>query len=39
MWQSADWIGLEYSRIPEHRQEALWNLLGGYADKLEPWKD
>lgn len=36
---SDEWIGVAYSRIPEHKQEALWNLLGGYADKLEPWED
>lgn len=33
------WIGMAYSRIPEDKQEALWNLLGGYADKLETWRD
>lgn len=36
---SQEWIGMAYSRIPEHKQEALWNLLGGYADKLEAWED
>lgn len=36
---SADWVGLAYTRIPEDKQAALWNLLGGYADKLEQWKD
>ncbi|MDA3914231.1 PilZ domain-containing protein [Oleiagrimonas sp.] len=38
MWISTHWIGLEYSRIPEDKQAALWTLLGGYADTLEPWK-
>ncbi len=33
------WIGMAYSRIPEDKQQALWNLLGGYADKLEAWND
>jgi len=36
---SDTWIGLEYSRIPEDKQETLWSLLGGYADKLEPWDE
>jgi hypothetical protein len=36
---STQWIGLEYSRIPENKQETLWSLLGGYADKLEPWEE
>lgn len=36
---SQEWIGMAYSRIPEHKQQALWNLLGGYADKLEAWED
>jgi len=32
-------IGFNYSRIPEDKQVPLWNLLGGYADILEFWKD
>lgn len=32
-------IGFSYSRIPEGKQVPLWNLLGGYADILEYWKD
>lgn len=36
---SGRWIGLAYSRIPEDKQEALWTLLGGYADTLEAWED
>ncbi|WP_425504295.1 PilZ domain-containing protein [Rhodanobacter denitrificans] len=32
-------IGFSYSRIPEDKQVPLWNLLGGYADILEYWKD
>lgn len=30
-------VGLAYTRIPDDKQAALWNLLGGYADKLESW--
>lgn len=36
---SGRWIGMAYSRIPESKQQALWNLLGGYADKLETWRE
>jgi hypothetical protein len=32
-------IGFSYSHIPEDKQVPLWNLLGGYADILEYWKD
>jgi len=32
-------IGFEFARIPEDKQAPLWNLLGGYADTLEPWGD
>lgn len=32
-------IALAFARIPEDMQTALWNLLGGYADTLEPWDD
>ena len=30
-------IAAAFARIPEDTQAALWNLLGGYADTLEPW--
>lgn len=30
-------IGYAYSRIPENKEVALWELLGGYADTLENW--
>jgi hypothetical protein len=36
---SARQIGLEYTHIPDDKQEPLWNLLGGYADTLEAWVD
>lgn len=36
---SGRWIGLAYTRIPDDKQSALWDLLGGYADKLEPWEE
>jgi hypothetical protein len=39
MRTSDTWIGLEYARIPEDKQETLWSLLGGFADKLEPWEE
>jgi len=32
-------IGFSYNHIPEDKQVPLWNLLGGYADVLEQWKD
>ncbi|HEX7325298.1 MAG TPA: PilZ domain-containing protein [Rhodanobacteraceae bacterium] len=32
-------IGFAFARIPEAVQRPLWTLLGGYADKLEPWDD
>jgi hypothetical protein len=32
-------IALAFARIPEDAQAALWSLLGGYADTLEPWDD
>ncbi len=28
-------VCFEFTRIPEDRQIPLWNLLGGYADRLE----
>lgn len=36
---SADCIGFAFARIPEDKQAPLWELLGGYADALEPWSD
>lgn len=35
----ADSIGFAYARIPENKEEPLWNLLGGYADSLEPYRN
>lgn len=32
-------VALAFARIPEDTQSALWELLGGYADTLEPWDD
>lgn len=34
-----DSIAMAFARIPEATQPALWKLLGGYADTLEPWDD
>lgn len=34
-----NYIGFAYERIPEEKEVPLWNLLGGYADALEPWDD
>lgn len=36
---SANHIGIAYDRIPEDKEAPLWNLLGGYADTLEPWDE
>ena len=30
-------LGYAYARIPEDKEAPLWNLLGGYADRLEPY--
>lgn len=30
-------LGFAYARIPEDKEAPLWNLLGGYADRLEPY--
>jgi len=35
---SDDRIGFAFARIPEDKQAPLWELLGGYADALEPWE-
>lgn len=32
-------IGFAYDRIPPDKEVPLWNLLGGYADTLEPWDE
>jgi len=32
-----DELGFAYARIPEDKEIPLWNLLGGYADRLEPY--
>jgi PilZ domain len=32
-------LGFAYARIPEDKEVPLWNLLGGYADSLEPITD
>jgi hypothetical protein len=32
-------LGFAYTHIPEDKQVPLWNLLGGYADILEMWRD
>jgi hypothetical protein len=32
-------LGFAYTRIPEDKEQPLWNLLGGYADRLEEFKD
>lgn len=36
---TADSIGFAYARIPENKEEPLWNLLGGYADSLESYRN
>jgi hypothetical protein len=32
-------LGFAYARIPPEKEVPLWNLLGGYADKIEPFDD
>ena len=32
-------IGFAYARIPPEKEVPLWNLLGGYADRLEKFND
>jgi len=32
---TSEHIGFAYERIPEEKEKPLWDLLGGYADKLE----
>lgn len=36
---ACDRIGFAFARIPEDKQGPLWELLGGYADTLEPWRN
>ena len=35
---TAHHIGFAYSRIPPEKEVPLWNLLGGYADRLEQFE-
>lgn len=32
-------VGFAFTQIPPDKEAPLWNLLGGYADSLEIWKD
>ncbi len=32
-------VGFAYARIPPDKEVPLWNLLGGYADRLEPFAE
>jgi hypothetical protein len=32
-------LGFAFSQIPPDKEMPLWNLLGGYADSLEEWRD
>ena len=32
---TGEYIGFAYTRIPADKEAPLWNLLGGYADRLE----
>lgn len=32
-------LGFAYARIPSDKEVPLWTLLGGYADRLEPYAD
>lgn len=32
-------VGFAYARIPPDKEVPLWELLGGYADRLEPFED
>lgn len=34
---SENQLGFAYERIPEEKEIPLWDLLGGYADRLEPY--
>ncbi len=34
---TGDQLGFAYARIPEEKEIPLWELLGGYADRLEPY--
>jgi len=34
-----DSVGFAYARIPENKEEPLWNLLGGYADSIESYRN
>ena len=32
-------VGFAYARIPEDKEVPLWNLLGGYADSIESYRN
>ncbi len=32
-------VALAFARIPPDVEQALWDLLGGYADTFEPWDE
>jgi hypothetical protein len=34
-----DELGFAFSQIPPEKEAALWNLLGGFADTVELWRD
>lgn len=36
---SPEHVALAFARIPPETEHQLWELLGGYADTLEPWDD
>jgi hypothetical protein len=36
---TAHHVGFAYARIPPEKEVPLWNLLGGYADRIEPFDD
>ena len=36
---TAGHIGFAYARIPPDKEVPLWELLGGYADRLEPFEN
>lgn len=36
---TAHHVALAFVQIPAEVQQALWNLLGGYADTQEPWDE
>ena len=36
---TAEHVGFAYTRIPADKEVPLWNLLGGYADRLEYFRN